>query len=91
MTAVLRRTAARDLDELLDKGVIQRLGAGRSAYYVLARNHAITLPIVPSPVDATSPAPGAANRAINMPNAPSYGVEGAKPANGKTRKDKKET
>jgi len=49
-----RRTAARDLDELLDKGVIQRLGAGRSAYYVLARNYAITLPIVPSPIDATS-------------------------------------
>lgn len=86
-----RRTAARDLDELLDKGVIQRLGAGRSAYYVLARNHAITLPIVPSPVDATSPAPGAANRAINAPNAPSYGVEGTKPAKGKSRKDKKET
>ena len=43
-----RRTAARDLDELLDKGVIQRFGAGRSAYYVLARNRAITLPNVPS-------------------------------------------
>jgi len=44
-----RRTAARDLDELLDKGVIQRQGAGRSAHYMLIRNRAINLPIVPSP------------------------------------------
>jgi hypothetical protein len=36
-----RRTAARDLDELLDKGVIQRQGAGRSAHYVLGSNRAI--------------------------------------------------
>ncbi len=36
-----RRTAARDLDELLNMGLIQRQGAGRSAYYVLMRNRAI--------------------------------------------------
>jgi ATP-dependent DNA helicase RecG len=43
-----RRTAARDLDELLAKGIIQRLGAGRSAHYVLARKRAVNLPIMPS-------------------------------------------
>jgi predicted HTH transcriptional regulator len=43
-----RRTAARDLDELLKKGIIQRQGAGRSAYYLLARNRAINLPKMPS-------------------------------------------
>jgi len=43
-----RRTAARDLDELLAKGIIQRLGAGRSAHYVLARKRALNLPIMPS-------------------------------------------
>jgi hypothetical protein len=31
------------------------------------------------------------NHAINAPNATSYGVEGAKPAKGKSRKDKKGT
>jgi len=36
-----RRTAARDLDDMLDKGIIQRQGAGRSAYYVRSRNRAI--------------------------------------------------
>ena len=36
-----RRTAARDLDELLDKGVTQRQGAGRTVHYVLVRNRAI--------------------------------------------------
>lgn len=46
-----RRTAARDLDELLNMGLIQRRGAGRSAYYVLVRNRAINLPIVPSTTD----------------------------------------
>lgn len=50
-----RRTAARDLDELLNKGIIQRQGAGRSAYYVLARNRAINLPSVPSAADEVSP------------------------------------
>ena len=42
-----RRTAARDLDELLKKGVITRKGAGRGAHYIMNRNHAINLPIVP--------------------------------------------
>ena len=37
-----RRTAARDLDDLLRKGIIQRQGAGRGAYYVLVRNRAIS-------------------------------------------------
>lgn len=42
-----RRTAARDLDELLAKGILLRLGAGRNAYYVTAVNRAVNLPIVP--------------------------------------------
>lgn len=40
-----RRTAARDLDELLGKGVIIRKGLGRGAYYVI--NRALNVPIVP--------------------------------------------
>jgi predicted HTH transcriptional regulator len=43
-----RRTAARDLDELLKKGIIQRQGAGRSAYYLLAHKRATNLPMMPS-------------------------------------------
>ena len=46
-----RRTAARDLDELLNMGLVQRQGAGRGAYYVLVRNRAINLPIMPSTTD----------------------------------------
>jgi predicted HTH transcriptional regulator len=42
-----RRTAARDLDELLAKGILQRLGAGRNAYYIPAVNRAVNLPIMP--------------------------------------------
>ncbi len=86
-----RRTAARDLDELLDKAVIQRLGAGRSAYYVLARNRAITLPIVRLIDDSAFQSPNVANHAINVPNAPSHKVEGDKSAKGKSKKDKKGT
>jgi DNA-binding Lrp family transcriptional regulator len=41
-----RRTAARDLDELLDKGVITRKGAGRGAHYIMNHNRAINVPIV---------------------------------------------
>ncbi len=46
-----RRTAVRDLDDMLVKGIILRQGAGRSAHYVLMRNRAINLPIVPSSAD----------------------------------------
>ena len=42
-----RRTAARDLDDLLEKGVIMRKGAGRGAHYVLNRKRAINVPIAP--------------------------------------------
>jgi len=42
-----RRTAARDLDELLAKSILQRFGAGRNAYYVPSVNRAVNLPIVP--------------------------------------------
>lgn len=41
------KTAARDLDEPLAKGILQRLGADRNSYYVSAVNRAIILPIVP--------------------------------------------
>lgn len=80
-----RRTAARDLDELLDKGIIQRQGSGRSAHYVLVRNRAINLPIVPSDsVTASSP-----NRVINVPNVPLSDADGARLKTGKSKKDKK--
>jgi len=42
-----RRTAARDLDELLRKGVIYRKGAGRGAHYIIGKKRAINVPIVP--------------------------------------------
>ena len=73
-----RRTAARDLHELLDKGVIQRQGSGRSAHYVLVRNRAINLPIVPSAMGMTSPAPGVPNRVISVPSVPSHEADGSK-------------
>lgn len=73
-----RRTAARDLHELLNKGVIQRQGSGRSAHYVLVRNRAINLPIVPSAMGMTSPAPGVPNRVISVPSVPSHEADGSK-------------
>lgn len=82
-----RRTAARDLDELLDKGIIQRQGSGRSAHYVFVRNRAINLPIVPSDsVTASS-----SNRVINVPNVPLSDADGARLKTGKSKKDKKGT
>jgi len=85
-----RRTAARDLDELLDKGVLQRRGAGRSAHYVLLRNRAINVPNVPSAVGTTSPAPGISNRAVNAPNVPSQESNGSR-ATSKSKRSKKGT
>lgn len=41
------RTAARDLDNLLKKGIVERGGSGRSVYYELTRNRAIIVPTVP--------------------------------------------
>lgn len=38
LTGVVSRTASRDLEDLVDKGVLRRVGmTGRSTYYVLAR------------------------------------------------------
>lgn len=38
LTGVVIRTASRDLEDLVDKGILRRVGAtGRSTYYVLAR------------------------------------------------------
>jgi ATP-dependent DNA helicase RecG len=80
-----RRTAARDLDGLLEKGVIQRRGAGRSAHYVLVRNRAINLPIVPSAADAGSSTSDDVNHAINVPNAPAHEADESKLTAGKTK------
>ena len=41
------RTAARDLDNLLKKGIVERRGSGRSVYYELTLNRAIIVPNVP--------------------------------------------
>lgn len=38
VTGCPRRTALRDLDDLLAKGLLDRQGAWRSTHYVLARN-----------------------------------------------------
>ena len=86
-----RRTAARDLDELLDKGVIQRQGAGRSAHYVLVRNRAINLPNVPLTMGTASPFPGTSNRAVNVPTVPSQEADGSKSTTRKLKKGKKGT
>ncbi len=85
-----RRTAARDLDELLAKGAIQRLGAGRSAHYVLSRHRAVNLPIVPSAVGMTSLNPEADNHVINVPNVPSDEARKSKPTAVKTGRGRKE-
>ncbi len=38
LTGVIIRTASRDLEDLVSKGVLSKVGiTGRSAYYVLAR------------------------------------------------------
>lgn len=86
-----RRTAARDLDKLLDKGVIQRQGAGRSAHYVLVRNRAINLPNVPLTLGTASPFPGTSNRAVNVPTVPSQEADGSKSTTRKLKKGKKGT
>lgn len=36
LTGVIRKTAARDLDGLVEKGVLERMGEKRGIYYVLA-------------------------------------------------------
>ncbi len=43
-----RRTAARDLDDLLDKGILKREGAGRATRYLLVWNRAKIVPNAPS-------------------------------------------
>ena len=37
LTVCIRNTAARDLDGLVEKGVLERIGEKRGAYYVMAR------------------------------------------------------
>ena len=41
------RTAARDLEDLFNKGILRREGAGRSAHYLLATHRVINVPNVP--------------------------------------------
>jgi ATP-dependent DNA helicase RecG len=36
-TGAIRKTAARDLEELVRKGLLEKKGAGRGVHYVLAR------------------------------------------------------
>ena len=36
LVGVARKTAARDLDRLVEKGVLERVGTKRGAHYVLA-------------------------------------------------------
>jgi len=68
-----RRTAARDLDDLLGKGVVVREGAGRAAHYVLAPNRATSVPNLPDQGSGTS----GGNRATIVPNVPSRSGDGA--------------
>jgi predicted HTH transcriptional regulator len=55
------RTAVRDLMGLVDKGVLEHVGTGRGAYYILRPNRAGNVPIVPSPTARPDKKP--ANRA----------------------------
>ncbi|GBE04053.1 hypothetical protein BMS3Abin09_00978 [bacterium BMS3Abin09] len=36
LTGVIRKTAARDLDDLVEKGILERMGEKRGSYYILA-------------------------------------------------------
>ena len=47
VTGCPNRTALRDLDELLGKGLLRRQGAGRNAHDILAGKRATTAPIAP--------------------------------------------
>jgi ATP-dependent DNA helicase RecG len=42
ITKVMRKTAARDLSDLVTKGVVKRVGAGRGVYYVLSQKRDIS-------------------------------------------------
>jgi len=66
LAGVPHRTAARDLMSLVRLGVFDHHGKGPGTTYVIARNRATIVPIVPNPA-AKHPA---GNRAIIPPNAP---------------------
>jgi len=72
-----RRTALRELDALVQFGILDPKGKGRGAHYILGKTkRAINAPNAPKPLGATSvgakPAPGISTdkRAINAPIAP---------------------
>ncbi len=76
LCGIPHRTAVRDLMGLVRLGVLDHEGTGRGAVYVLRRNRAINVPIVPSahtpvsPPSKSSPANVADdNRAKNEPSA----------------------
>ena len=85
-----RRTAARDLDDMHNKGIIQRQGAGRSAYYVYSRNRAINLPIVPSKASSELSEDDASNRAVFVPNVPPKETKRTTSTSKHLKKDTKE-
>jgi len=35
LSGVIRKTAARDLDDLVEKGIFERMGEKRGSYYIL--------------------------------------------------------
>ena len=74
VTGCPRRTALRDLDDLLAKGLLDRQGAGRSAHYVLARKRATIAPNAPLNPAVKAPPSSSGNRATIAPNAPSAKV-----------------
>jgi len=77
LCGVPHRTAVRDLMGLVRLGMLDHEGTGRGAVYVLRRNRAINVPIVPPP-HPPLPLPAktliadvsGGNRANNAPNAP---------------------
>ena len=69
LLGVSRRTALRELADLVTRGLILPAGRGRSAHYVLKTKRATNAPNAPS----SSTGSAVANRAKNEPNAPRAG------------------
>ncbi|MEW5745113.1 MAG: ATP-binding protein [Nitrospirota bacterium] len=100
---VSKPTASRDLEDMVRKGVLSKIGTtGKGTYYIISRKGLIkgskgssTIPNEKGSQRAQrahqTTGDSTANRAINAPNIPLKKVDGAKPTKRKSRKYKKGT